>query len=106
MKILPTNGQEHLRLASVPFKTYIIGAALIYHHYRPLMPGSPGVRGGGELTDWMTDLSLGYFVSFVALLIIGFFQKSAGHRWGAIGSFIFAAAALCGGVTLYPPYMK
>src|SRR5664280_292844 len=104
MKLQPSNDHERLRLASVPFKTYIVGAALIYHHYRPLMPGSPGVIGGGALTDWMTNLSLGYYVSFIALLIIAFLQKSAGHRWGAIWSFIFALAALCGGVTLYPPY--
>jgi hypothetical protein len=106
VKIRPTNTQGWLSLASVPFKTYTIVAALIYHFYRPLMPGRPGVIGGAALTDWMTGLSLGYFASFVFLLSVAFRQKSSGDRWGALLSFVFAIVAICGGVLLYPPYLK
>jgi hypothetical protein len=106
MKILPTNRQEWLSLASVPFKAYILGVALIYPFWLSHIRRVPGLVGRGFLEDGMTCFALGCFASSVALVFVALCQIWFKDRRGAFWSFTFAFTSLCAGALLIPNYVR
>ena len=106
MKILPSTRRDWLALASVPFKAYVIGVALIYPYWSLHMPGRPGMIDSGSTTDGMTCLSSGCFISFAALVVVAIFQMSAKDRRRAAWSILFALVAFCAGMMLIPPTLR
>jgi hypothetical protein len=106
MKILPTKKQEWLSLASVPFKGYIIGVAIIYPYWLSHISGVPGLVGKGFLEQGMSNFASGCFVSFVALLFVALCQRMAEDRKGAFWNILFAIVAFCSGYLLIPYYTR
>jgi hypothetical protein len=106
MKIVPTNKQGWLGLASLPFKAYMLGVALIYPYWSLHMPGRPGRIGGGDTSDGMSDLSIGFFVCFIALTVMAIVQALAKNKRDAKWNIVFAVLALVCGLALIPPYLR
>ena len=101
MKIMPNDRRGWLSLASTPFKAYVVCAAFVYPYSRSHMPAGLGLVGQGTLTDCRTHLSVGYFASFCALVMLAYYQRSFGDHRGAIWSFLFSLGAFYGGVKLF-----
>jgi len=106
MKIVPTNKQGWLGLASLPFKAYMLGVALIYPYWSLHMPGRPGRIGGGDISDGMSDLSIGFFVCFIALTVMAIVQALAKNKRDAKWNIVFAVLALVCDLALIPPYLR
>jgi len=106
MKMLPTDRQGWLSLASVPFKAYIVGVALIYPYWLSHIRRVPGLAGRGFLEDGTNCFALGCFASFAALFLVALSQMWAKDRRGALWSFIFAFTSLCAGALLIPNYVR
>jgi hypothetical protein len=102
MKIMPNDRRGWLSLASAPFKAYVVFAAFIYPYLRSHFPVWLGFGGQGTMTEeCKTHLSLGYFASFCALVMVAYYQRSFGDRRGAIWSFVFSLGAFYAGVKLF-----
>lgn len=106
MKFLPTTKDKWLRLLSFPFKSYIFGVGLLFPYWRLRMPGKPGMIGGGDLTEWLTRLSVGCFISFLALMVICVIQVLIKCRRDAMWNVVFAILALLIGLLLIPPSLR
>ena len=95
-----------LRLLALTFQIYTVEACIIYIHWRPLMPGRPGMIGGYYLTRWLTGLALGYLISFFALFVIAVLQMRKKNYWMFMLNVAFALFALFMFFYLNPPYLK
>jgi len=106
MKFLPSTTQERFRLLALPFRVYVFGVAIFYPFWRLLMSGSPGIIGGGDLTEGLMRLSIGYFISSMALLVICIIQLLIKDFKNSKWNVVFAIVALICGWGLFPPYMR
>jgi hypothetical protein len=106
MKILPTTGRDWLSFLSLPFKAFVLAYGLIYPAWLYSMPGRPGTIGGPDYKV-IDELAIGYFFTFLALLIIAIVQRLTKNRRDAAWSGLFAFLAFClavGGA--FHPYYK
>jgi hypothetical protein len=103
--MLPSIEPKWLRLFSIPFKAFVIGYGVIYPFWLYSMPGTPGTIGGPDYTI-IENLAVGYFISFLILLIVGIIQTLTKNRRDAIWSFVFAILAFFIGAegTFHPVY--
>jgi hypothetical protein len=106
VKILPRTGQEWLSFLALPFKLFVLAYGLIYPAWLHSMPGRPGTIGGPDYSV-IDELAIGYFFTFLTLLVIAIIQAFTKNRRSAFWSGVFAILALCLAIAgAFHPYYK
>jgi hypothetical protein len=84
----PRERQDWLRLALFPFQAFAILAHLMSYYLVSVWPHRGSVV---PLNHFYDQISTGYVLCFLVLLIVGFCQLAARHRVSGIVNLVIAA---------------
>jgi hypothetical protein len=104
--VMPVGRVGWVRVLALPFKTYLFAVAAVYPYWRLHTPGNPGALGSGALTESLTVLAAGYFISGAALLFVALVQFFLGDKRCAAWNVGFSIVALLLGNVMSPPLLK
>ncbi|HEY9510476.1 MAG TPA: hypothetical protein VIV82_11515 [Verrucomicrobiae bacterium] len=93
MKIVPTTGENWIRLITWPFKGLVLAYGVFYPFWLYSQPGVPGTIEGPDYSV-IEKAALAYLFVAIALLLLSGVQSSLSDRRGAFWSAAFAVLAL------------